>query len=347
MKKNVCIFIGYTSMIREEIYGTEICIMKLSSYLSKFYNVFVVTLADDDTIRTDNFIYINYNNLYTDIDILIISRYINYFIYCSFKPCKKVYLWVHDVMLLSHYNGFQLENGGKMLLEHCIDKVDKIIVLSEWHKSFFESCYDFIPKNKIMIIGNGISINDFLPINISRKQKNRFIWTSCLNRGIERCVEIIQKIHSVFPDTELYVFRDFGKHHDFIESISHLSYIHFRGKVSNIQIIEEFKQSDFWFYPTTFKETYCISALEAQISGCIAISTDVASLNTTVGEHGILLNDKLSNDEIAEEVIKIMNDEKLKNKIRERGQKWAKQQDWSIISKKWINLFNDKKFWIF
>ena len=83
------------------------------------------------------------------------------------------------------------------------------------------------------------------------------------------------------------------------------------------------------------------------MSGCIAISTDVASLNTTVGDHGLLIKNTLSNKEIADEVISLMNNDDLKNKLRNKGQEWAKKQDWSIISKKWIKLFKYKKYWIF
>jgi glycosyltransferase involved in cell wall biosynthesis len=181
----------------------------------------------------------------------------------------------------------------------------------------------------------------------SRKQTNRFIWTSCLNRGIERCIEIIQMIHNVFPDTELHIFRNYDAKQEFVDSVKDLTYIHFHGNVNNKQIIEEFKKSEYWFYPTTFSETYCISALEAQMAGCIAISTDVASLNTTVGEHGLLIKNTLSNKEIADEVISLMKNDELKNKLRNKGQEWSKKQDWGIIAKKWLKLFNHKKFWIF
>ena len=346
MKKNLCIFIGYTSLIKENCYGTEISILKLTQQLSKIYNIYIVTLSEDETVITDNFIYINYKNLHINVDILIISRYINYFIYCFFQPCTKIYLWVHDITVLAYYQNFVLENNGKEFCKNSLTKIDKIILLSEWHKTFFQSYYQ-IPDNKIVIIGNGITINDFIPIDDCRKQKNRFIWTSCLNRGIERCIEIIQLIHNVFPDTELHIFRNYENYENFVKSIKDLTYIHFHGNVNNKQIIEEFKKSEYWFYPTTFNETYCISALESQMAGCIAISTDVASLNTTVGDHGLLIKNTLSNKEIADEVISLMKNDQLKNKLRNKGQEWAKKQDWSIISKKWIKLFKYKKYWIF
>lgn len=345
-KENLCIFVGYTSFY-VDFYGTEIAIIKLATELSKLYNIYIVTLSEDISHEFDNgIIYVNYKNLKVDIDILIISRYINYFIYCCFKPCKKIYLWVHDVTLIAYYENYIFENYGKEYLHNFINRIDKIIVLSDWHKNFFQQYYN-IPENKLLIIGNGISTIDFLPISLNIKQKNRFIWTSCLTRGIERCISIIQIIHKELPDTELHIFRDYNLKKEYVESLKDLNYIYFYGKVDNLRIIEEFKKSDFWFYPTIFSETYCISALEAQMAGCVSISTNVASLNTTVGDHGILLSNDLSNEEIALEVIKIMKDDELKNNTRVKGIIWAYNQDWKNISKKWINLLKYKKYFFF
>jgi len=346
-KENLCIFVGYTSFY-VDFYGTEIAIVKLAMELKKKYNVYIVTLSDDVSNEFDDGItYLNYKKVNIEFDILIISRYINYFVYCCFKPCKKIYLWVHDVTLLAYYQNYIFDNYGKEYLHNFVDRIDKIIVLSDWHKNFFKEYYN-VPEKKLMIIGNGISTIDFLPININVKQKNRFIWTSCLSRGIERCIEIIKMIYKEYPDTELHIFRDYKLKEDYVEKITgELEYVYFYGKVDNLRIIEEFKRSDIWFYPTIFHETYCISALEAQMAGCIAISTNIGSLNTTVGDHGILLSNDLSNEEIALEVIKIMKNDELKNQLRKKGIEWAYEQDWIKISKKWKKLFKHKKYLFF
>lgn len=339
MKKNLCIFIGYTSFTSHK-YGTEIAIINLSKHLSRKYNVFIVTLANDDVIFTHDYIYLNYKEINnTTFDVLIISRYINYFTYCFFK-CSKTYLWIHDVHTLAYFKSMSFEDNGKALLHHVLSRIDKIILLSDWHKCYFQSYYH-IPDKKIKVIGNGIHVSDFLPLEISKKQKNRFIWTSCLTRGIERCIRIIEILHETFPDVELHIFRDFNENNyqEFVQP-----YIYFHGKLTNQEVIEEFKKSDFWFYPTTFHETFCISALEAQMAGCIAISTDVGSLNTTVGNHGVLLDNTLSESDIAAKVMNIMKNEDLKKILRTKGEKWAREQDWSLITKKWFKLFR-RFFW--
>ena len=83
------------------------------------------------------------------------------------------------------------------------------------------------------------------------------------------------------------------------------------------------------------------------MAGCVTISTDIGSLNTTVGNHGILLSNDLMNDEIAIEVIKIMKNDKLKEETIKKGYEWALKQDWSIIKDEWLKLFNHKKYLLF
>jgi glycosyltransferase involved in cell wall biosynthesis len=344
--KTLCIYIGYTSFLTD-FYGTEISIVKLSTELCKQYKIYIVTLRDDPTTLYNEFTYINYTNLVdVKIDILIISRYINYFTYCHLNP-KKTYLWIHDVNILGYFQNYSFDNNGRELLYNVLDKIDKIILLSDWHKLFFQHFYNKVPNNKIKIIGNGITTQNFKPLDLSKKIKNRFVWISCLNRGIERMISIFNLIHNEFPDAELHVFRDTIVKEEYIESIRDIPYIYFHGKVHNDTIIEELKKSEYWFYPTTFHETYCISALESQMAGCVTIATDIGSLNTTVGNHGILLSNDLSNDEMAIEVIKIMNNEKLKEETIKKGYEWALKQDWSIIKDEWLKLFNHKKYLIF
>ena len=81
------------------------------------------------------------------------------------------------------------------------------------------------------------------------------------------------------------------------------------------------------------------------MSGCIAIATDIGSLNTTVGNHGLLINNNLSEEEIAVKVMEVMKNESLKNMLRQEGQKWAQQQDWDLITKQWLKLF--RKYYYF
>ena len=69
------------------------------------------------------------------------------------------------------------------------------------------------------------------------------------------------------------------------------------GRIDNDKITEQLMMSDFWYYPTAFKETYCISALESLASGCICITSDLGGLKDTIGDRGILIKEPIHSEE--------------------------------------------------
>ena len=221
-------------------------------------------------------------------------------------------------------------------------RIDGIIALCDWHKKFLLETYDVDPK-KIFILGNAIDANLFNE-NIT-KEKNRFIYTSMANRGLDKLIEYFHEIKKKLTDAHLYIYR--GKE-DFtdqmIEEMVKYDYIHYMGAVDNTALIKEFQKSDFWFYPTNWLETYCISALEAQLAGCVCITSNIGALTTTVGNRGILLKNNLFTEEYKQEalnaVINIANNNEIKTLLQENGKEWAKLQTWENRANEWIDVFN-------
>ena len=355
-RKILCLYLGYAPILNDELtgihnraYGSELAAIKLMEYFKDTYDIYIINQINrcyHTIINGINYItLIEFNRKFdktNTIDVLILSRFINYFLDCSFKY-DKCFIWVHDIIIASHYNNTELCDKGMHLIHNMINKIDGIIVLSEWHKNIFINTYklnEYI--NKVFIIGNGINTDLFLQNSHITKQKNRFIYTSCYNRGIEKLVEYIHKIHEIYPDTELHIYRDFNGHENFVNSLKQYNYIFVHGKVDNQQLVEEFSKSEYWFYPTTFPETYCISALEAQMAGCVCIANNYAAINTTVGERGLLYYQ--NRDNILEQILDLMKDTDKKNYYIDITKKWAIQQDWYNVHQKWdwlINNFNN------
>ena len=315
-------------------YGSELAATKLAEQLSNTYEVFMIS-NDKINKNINNVNYWNYGvfeKYYEEhnivVEILILSRYLNYFVEYSFKP-HKIYLWLHDTYIATNYRKF-----GLHALSNNLHSIDKIIVLSEWHKSFVQKTYNITDPNKLMIIGNGINPNNVVKFS---KINLRFIWTSSMDRGIERCVEVFHKIHKDLPEATLHIFRDYVGYEHLVDK---WDYIKFYGKVNNERIIEEFGKAVVWFYPTHFTETYCISSLEAQSNKCLCICTNGGSLSTVVGNRGHLINPSLLNNtnELHNFVMKCLYDKNNINLLNE-GRKFADTQTWENISKIWINMF--------
>jgi glycosyltransferase involved in cell wall biosynthesis len=404
-QKTVAIYLSYCSL-KGNKGGSEIAAENLALSLSKKnYRVFLLSI-DKDTRCVDNVTYMHYDSfqeLDIELDILIISRYINYFIDFDFKP-KKTYLWFHDTLLCYYYRGLELNNKGSYLFKHVKDKIDGIIVLTDWHKDKITSEYPFV-KN-VTVINYGIG-SEFIQQQILRdkaeveqiirdkaegeqitrdkaeveqiirdkaeveqiildkaegeqiirdkaegeqitrdkeegKVKNRFIYTSAFNRGIVKLVDYFHEIVKQVPDAELHIFRDYTGYENYVEEWKKYPYIKVYGNVDNKRIIDEFMISSVWFYPTDWEETYCLSALEAQLTKTLCICTNLAALKNVVGDRGILFDKSMKKEECVNLVVSILKDEEKEkvNMLIEKAYKWALEQHWDTKVHEWLNLFS-------
>lgn len=349
-KPILCFHIGYVQDINNEnmktAYGSEIALWNLSKHFLKKYRVIVfgdviyheITKNGIEYLNSDKFEEFQNNN---SIEIFIISRYIFPLLELNIRA-KKIFLWIHDILPMTYYKNTSLFNNGKPLIKNLINKIDGIITLSNWHKNLIKDFYE-IDDDKIFIIGNAIDPTKFK--EKIKKQKNKFIWTSHGYRGIELLIEYFPEIRKRIPDAELYIYRDRTAFSDEVfNEILKYDYIHYCGKIENDELIKEFQSSDIWFYPTHFEESYCISALEAQMAKCVCISTNLAALPETIGDRGILITEPLFSIEYKEkainEIVKILNDNELKIKIQEKGYNWAIKQTWQKRANEWYKLFN-------
>ena len=346
MSKILCFHVGYAPIDDTINYGSEIALLNLAIQLKNIYRVFIFghNISRDFELEGIN---IKNSSSFTDfsskndIDIIIVSRYLNAFIYNTLVA-RKIFIWVHDILFQSSFNGQNLPNNGLDFYNNISHKVDGVIVLSEYHKTVMMQTYK-INEDKIHIIGNAINLDLFLP-NIER-QKYKFIYTSYPSRGLDMLLKIFPLIRAEFPNAELYIYRD---HSTFttlqLEEIAKTDYIFASGFMKNTDLIREFQSSNIWLYPTNFVETYCISALEAQMAGCLCIASPTGSLSEIVGNRGVLIEGDYGTENYINNILKTvrvhLNSDLYQNKIK-RAKEWSLLQNWKSISEKWISLFSE------
>jgi hypothetical protein len=67
---------------------------------------------------------------------------------------------------------------------------------------------------------------------------------------LKELVGYFHEIHTKYPDAELYVYRGLEEFEDpsLIDEMKKYSYIHFKGKLENKDLIGEFMKAEFWLY---------------------------------------------------------------------------------------------------
>lgn len=349
-KPKLIIYIGYTpdfTVSNKNCYGSELATFELAKEFTKIYDVYIFGTQIFNKKIVDNIIFMNSSQLMNfqennKIDVLIVSRYIHFFV--EFKSlAKKTYLWFHDNYAHSYWHGLAFPETGKYLLQNVIDKINGVITLSNWHRNLILSHYKFNPK-KVLIIGNAINTTKLQ--NISRnKIKNSFAYVSSPNRGLKQLINHFHTIKQKLDGAQLFIYRDIDDFTDktILDEIKKYDYIHFQGKKENIELINELGKIEFWYYPTDCTETYCISALEAQFAGCVCISSHLGGLEDTIADRGFLIKSKPYSEQYFNEALKYIStvneNETIKENCKNKAIEWAKTQTWTTRAQEWIDLF--------
>ena len=305
-----------------------------------------VILENNKTIKC-----INYNNYINEIinnytiKCIIISRYLDFFKIFPNYTCDKLILVQHDTVYMKWNNSMNL-----ILNEKDLEKIDHFIFLTKWQRINALKNYNFLTKynfyNKIITINNGIDYDliQSCKKNI-KKVKNRFIYSSNPERGLDKILNLWTKIQDNLENPTLYISYAYGNFDNkLLVKIDELNKktqsIFFMNKLNSIDLYSLMHSCEFWFYPTDFLETSCITSLEVLCCSIIPFYNNIGGLHNTLNNSklGIVLK----KDCEIEQIYNISIDDKRKNEIINNGLEYVKNQTWNIRANEWLKLINEK-----
>ena len=344
-----------SSILTIGVGGSETYIIEHARYIQKsgLFDVYVFC----NCLEEENFegvIYKPLNDYYSFIKqnyihTCIVSRYSEY-LPVTFKGwTENVYLVIHD-----------LTPTGVII--HLDKKLKKIFCLTEWHVDYFTQIFPSL-KNITVPFYYGIDFNKFKNDdrndNISLKQNYKFIYSSFPNRGLLQLLQIWPKIYEFQPQASLHIYCDIdGKwvnqvQGEMMNKIRQLFIeygvtenkmnIHYHGWVNKKVLADAWLSSDIWFYPCTFMETFCLTALEAALTKTLVITNNLAALQNTVGHRGVVIKGEPMETEWQEmallKIKKYLDPENihLKNELIERNYEWASKLSWASQANKLLN----------
>lgn len=347
--KRVAIYCGNTAetwspkSVGYGVGGSEEAVINLTAELAKMgWNIEVFCDCDFPGIYGG----VEYKNTWeydksVKYDIFVAWRVSNYLDIAPMSGEKR-FLWLHDFSKMEYFNQKRL------------DTVDKIFVLSNYHRNNLP----LIPDKKFYITSNGIDIKHF-PLN-SFKIKNKCIYASSPDRGLDILLELWPEIIKEIPDATLDIYYGFTKTFDdrykdnqgmmkfkmeMMEKMKQKG-ITYYGMVGHEELAKAYLASEWWLYPTHFTEISCITAMKAQAAGCYPITTDLAALDETV-QYGVKIKGNINEETVKGEYLKTVL-EKIKAGYPADDCKamsnWALNKfDWSNIAKDWNRLFLEVK----
>lgn len=317
------------------ITGSEEAVIYMSQELAKLgYKVTVIGDPPKNSLHTHpsaNPRYVNYEfNDSTMFDIVVAWRNV-----AEAELLKKrghqVYFWPHDV-------------SNDPIADKFVNGFDDVLWLSEWQRKQWISVNPTFAKFK-NVFGNGINIEDFRPIK-ERENPYSCIWGSDYGRGLDILLDIWLTIKVLFPRATLDIYYGWPamltaqKEKRVRAQIADLAKLDVRehGRVGHDELNRAYENASLWTYPTTFDETFCITALRAQYAGSIPVIVERAALRETVrfGYRCRNYEDYLST--LTKAMLEI---EKINISERDKMKEFIRQDfTWEKLALKWDAFFN-------
>jgi glycosyltransferase involved in cell wall biosynthesis len=328
--------------------GSEEAVINMSNELTKLGWKITVFNAPNKIGDFDGVEYKNWRDINPkdEFNVLILWRNIGF---VDINPkAKFIMLWAHDVP------------NNPDLTEKRIDKIDKIAVLSEYHKTLFrmnkKGTFVKIPDNKFFVTSNGVLKEDTPKWN---GNPHRLIYMSSPDRGLVTLLGMWAEIKKSVPDAELHVFYGWNVYDTFSDGnpaklkwkegvlkMMEQPGIFDHGRVGHAELHKEIGKSGIWAYPTVFSEISCISGMKSQKYGAIPVVSDFAALTETV-KNGLKIDMDMDTDEGKKEFVKsligLLKDTKKQSEIRKGMMEFAKDYyNWDNVASYWSELFNLK-----
>lgn len=346
--KSVVIFTGNAVIgewgpwsLAEGVGGSEEAIIRLSRRLhEQGYEVTIYASPGDKSGEYDGITWRNYweLDLRDTFDVFVGWR--SPWFFDAKINARKKYLWMHDVMPPEEFTPARLDN------------LDKVILLSQYHRSLFPD----IPDNKIFMSANGIDADEFETPKGTKffRDKHTVIYQSSHVRGLAYLYDIWPDVLKAVPDAKLRVMYGWGSYKavhknnperlEWMEKMKRrageLEGVEDIGKVGQKQIIQEILSAGVWAYPCPFPEISCITAMKNQAGGAIPVSSNYAALAETVQYGYKMQMDEWNDDTQAEYtalLIEALTDPKQDREAMMAG---ARQRfSWTNVAKQWIGEF--------
>lgn len=258
---------------------------------------------------------------------------------------SRKYIWLHDVQKMEYYTPER------------IAKIDRIMVLSKWHRDNLKE----IPDDKFFITRNGIVSADFSMAGILPRDPFKCVYASSPDRGLDVLLELWPKIREKVKDAHLHVFYGFSETYDklhanrdrmiiykeqILKLMRELDGVHYHGKVNHSELHMHLMSAGLLLYPTHFTEISCITAMKAQAAGAVPVTMTVAALDETV-QHGYKISfpiaDTRSRVTFANMTIDLLEQPEKQEKIRLPMMPWAQEfYNWKRVAQEWDSLFKEE-----
>ena len=196
---------------------------------------------------------------------------------------RKQILWVHD---LPADMPFLATPAGRA-------KFDGIVFISSWQQQIFNLSAG-VPLSGSTVIKNAIE-----PFMSTAKPDDgiiRLIYHPTPHRGLEILVPVFIELCNKYSNIHLDVFSNFDlyarpemndKYEQLYEACRRHGQITYHGSQPNSVVREALQKAHIFAYPSIWRETSCLCAMEAMSARCVTVAPNYGALAETLANFNI------------------------------------------------------------
>lgn len=340
---------------RQPLCGSESGIVHMARELARcghdvtvYCNLPIDSENDSAPVQANGFpAYRHYHMFFTDClhtpwDALISLRSFDPFLLGRVAP--RMIFWTGDASdqpAMKHFERRSIQ-----------DNIDLILCVSDWHRATFVDAFE-LPDQKVVATRHGFDPG--LICNRLDRQWRRAVYSSPPFRGLDVLLTMFPEIRHRVTDFRLDVYssmkvygwtseRDQYTFGALYQAAAEAG-VNWHGSVSQPVLRTVLGGAGLFLYPNTFDETSCIAAIEAQASGCVAVTSARAALNETVehGQTGFCIKGDPRSESYKREFITavcgLMENQALLERLSDAARKRAfRRYTWSTIAGEWTAL---------
>ena len=165
-----------------------------------------------------------------------------------------------------------------------------------------------------------------------------------INKGFNYLISTFKEILKKFSSATLLIIGDGPEKINLMKLAKGFGQIKFLGSRSHDEVIKYLKTADIFALASVStggdREGTSTSIMEAMAAGLPVITTKVGGNPYLIkeGENGLLVEERNS-EALAKAMIKLISDESLRQKMREKNLEDIKEKDWPIIAKQITTLY--------
>ena len=331
--------------------GSETYIIEMARYIQRdgrFQVMVFCNCPENETFEGVEYRHLNEYPSFihsTYVHTAIISRFTEYLPVTFKGHAENVYLVLHDLS----------PSGNVIPID---SKFKNVFCLTEWHVQHFLKQFPMM-KDRTVPFSYGIDTQTFRAIHT--KNKYQFIYSSFPNRGLLPLLQMWPSILHIQPLSTLHIYADVdGKWVNdnapdqmleirrLLTEYGSTHNIHYHGWVDKKTLANAWSESDIWFYPCIFMETFCLTALEAARNKTLVVTNNLAALQNTVGDRGIVIPIDRMEDVLTREwqmralvAMKpyLTGEEDDVKRLIDRNYEWASELSWENRAKEMLSCY--------